>query len=302
MIKDTSDITQTPIEIDILRCPTSHGDLDADLYCAQSRTQYTYEAGVYNLLPKKLATVKQGEDTVYADNSRELRGIQERPWRKFVGRNELIRFDYEVVDLFQGGRFLELGGESCFCSAIFKSVFPDSMVYASDVSPNTLRNVALPTCQFFPGQPDVYIAVDAEAIPFKDGVFDSVLAMTMIHHLPNPIQMLREVDRILKPGGTFVAIDHCIPRHFQWVFSRIADDRAAEYGIQEALISYPAWEAIIRETPIPRKSIHIYTNPKYQYNPLFVLAGQVITRVPTALAKYLFPVGIMIVYRKELFV
>jgi len=49
---------------------------------------------------------------------------------------------------------------------------------------------------------------------------------------------------------------------------------------------------------MPLKSLQIYTNPEYQDNPLYVLAGQLVKRLPPRLAKQLFPVGLMIVYQK----
>jgi ubiquinone/menaquinone biosynthesis C-methylase UbiE len=150
---------------------------------------------------------------VFANNSDEVLKTRARPWRRIIARTEVLRFDYEIVDLFKGGRFLELGGETCYASAIFKSVFPDSIVYASDVSPNALRNSAIPISRFFPKQPDFFVALDAENIPFKGETFDSIFCMTMIHHLPNPVKMLNEVDRVLKCGGRFIAIDASVPRH-----------------------------------------------------------------------------------------
>ncbi|MBC7261011.1 MAG: class I SAM-dependent methyltransferase, partial [Chloroflexi bacterium] len=186
------------IEFALLQCPDCGGDIDHMLRCKECGTQFIYDSGIYHLLPKHLDAVKKNEDLVFSSNSDEVLKTRTRPWRRFVARTEVLRFDYEIVDLFHGGRFLELGGESCFASAIFKSVFPDSIVYASDVSPNALRYSAMPTSRSFPKQPDFFLALDAENIPFKEGTFDAIFAMTMIHHLPHPVKMLNEVHRVLK--------------------------------------------------------------------------------------------------------
>ena len=61
---------------------------------------------------------------------------------------------------------------------------------------------------------------------------------------------------------------------------------------------YSRWVSIIKQSKFPLKSLYVYTSPKYQYNPIYALAGQVINRLPSSLAKYLFPVGIMIIYDK----
>ncbi|MFA9444932.1 methyltransferase domain-containing protein [Egicoccus sp. AB-alg6-2] len=45
---------------------------------------------------------------------------------------------------------------------------------------------------------------DAEALPYDDDSFDLVIGHAFIHHLPVPGAAIREMHRILKPGGTLV--------------------------------------------------------------------------------------------------
>jgi ubiquinone/menaquinone biosynthesis C-methylase UbiE len=45
---------------------------------------------------------------------------------------------------------------------------------------------------------------DAESIPYDDDTFDLVVGHAVLHHIPNVEQALREVLRVLKPGGRFV--------------------------------------------------------------------------------------------------
>lgn len=49
----------------------------------------------------------------------------------------------------------------------------------------------------------------ADAMPYADGTFDRVLSSLMFHHLPRVVKsgMLREVHRILKPGGQLHLMD-----------------------------------------------------------------------------------------------
>jgi SAM-dependent methyltransferase len=59
-------------------------------------------------------------------------------------------------------------------------------------------------------------AVDgtAEAIPAADGAFDFALARQVLHHARDLDQACREVFRVLRPGGTFLAIrDHVVTHH-----------------------------------------------------------------------------------------
>ena len=45
---------------------------------------------------------------------------------------------------------------------------------------------------------------DAEGIPYGDDTFDLVVGHAVLHHIPDVEKSLREVVRVLKPGGRFV--------------------------------------------------------------------------------------------------
>lgn len=48
--------------------------------------------------------------------------------------------------------------------------------------------------------------IDAETLPFTDGTFDVVYSWGVIHHADHPEAILREVFRVLKPGGRFIGM------------------------------------------------------------------------------------------------
>lgn len=50
----------------------------------------------------------------------------------------------------------------------------------------------------------LYVA-DVRDMPFADHGFDTVIDFGTCHHISNPEQALREVVRVLKAGGLFVA-------------------------------------------------------------------------------------------------
>jgi SAM-dependent methyltransferase len=55
-------------------------------------------------------------------------------------------------------------------------------------------------------KPDIVINLEKENIPFKDNVFDFVLAFNIVEHLSRRKEVLGEVYRVLKPGGELIGI------------------------------------------------------------------------------------------------
>ena len=47
---------------------------------------------------------------------------------------------------------------------------------------------------------------DARCLPYRDCEFDTVLSAHMLEHLPAPFAALREMARVLRPGGLFVVV------------------------------------------------------------------------------------------------
>ncbi|MBI4338002.1 MAG: methyltransferase domain-containing protein [Chloroflexi bacterium] len=49
---------------------------------------------------------------------------------------------------------------------------------------------------------------DAQHLPFRDGAFDTAVASLAFCTVPDPLRGLREVRRVLRPGGRFLALEH----------------------------------------------------------------------------------------------
>lgn len=58
--------------------------------------------------------------------------------------------------------------------------------------------------------PIQYVQADAEALPFLDESFDAVTCRIAAHHFPDPEAFVREVSRVLSPGGSFLLIDNVV--------------------------------------------------------------------------------------------
>jgi ubiquinone/menaquinone biosynthesis C-methylase UbiE len=63
-------------------------------------------------------------------------------------------------------------------------------------------------------------SANALALPFADNSFDKIICSEVLEHIPDYQGALKEIDRVLKPGGLFCA---SVPRHWPekicWAFS-----------------------------------------------------------------------------------
>lgn len=52
-----------------------------------------------------------------------------------------------------------------------------------------------------------FLQAEAESLPFENDSFDVVVSTFSMHHWWNPPAAIREIRRVLKPGGKFVLVD-----------------------------------------------------------------------------------------------
>ena len=50
--------------------------------------------------------------------------------------------------------------------------------------------------------------MDAEHLAFKDGSFDTVVSTLGTCTFPDPVEALREMRRVCRPGGTVLLLEH----------------------------------------------------------------------------------------------
>jgi ubiquinone/menaquinone biosynthesis C-methylase UbiE len=58
------------------------------------------------------------------------------------------------------------------------------------------------------GKEDLRIGY-ADSLPWNSGSFDLVVSCNMFHYITHPIDALREMARVLRPGGAIVLTDWC---------------------------------------------------------------------------------------------
>ena len=52
----------------------------------------------------------------------------------------------------------------------------------------------------------------ADALPFADGLFDALTFTYLLRYVEDPAATLRELARVVRPGGTIAALEFGVPR------------------------------------------------------------------------------------------
>ena len=98
----------------------------------------------------------------------------------------------------------------------------------------------------FEGNPHVEVRhADAAALPYPDASFDSVNVANAIHCFPDVDGALRDMFRVMRPGGTLATNALLYPRT-PWPFNVIAE-RLDRWGIRKGILYTPYEQRDIRQ-------------------------------------------------------
>jgi SAM-dependent methyltransferase len=99
-----------------------------------------------------------------------------------------------------------------------------------------------------PEYPGPDICADLQALPMADDTIDAILCTEVLEHTPDPFQAVREIHRVLRPGGLVLASapmmwpDHGIPNHYHDYWRFCADGwRLLFASFAEVKLMEPAW-------------------------------------------------------------
>ncbi|MBP7828990.1 MAG: class I SAM-dependent methyltransferase [Kiritimatiellae bacterium] len=103
------------------------------------------------------------------------------------------------------GRVLEIGtGKGRFLAQLLKHV---PRVTTIDVDPAEQRCARLNVAYEKPPGRARFVIADARALPWKDASFDAVVSVNALHHMTRIPTVLREILRVVRPGGKIVLAD-----------------------------------------------------------------------------------------------
>ena len=102
------------------------------------------------------------------------------------------------------GNVLEIG----FGTGLNLPHYPHAVTSLTALDPATLLPKKVARRISRGSLPVELVRLSAETLPFEDGRFDSAVSTWTLCTIPDPVAALREVRRVLKPGGTYVFLEH----------------------------------------------------------------------------------------------
>lgn len=209
--------------LQVLRCPACHGTLEpvdtraeeideGALRCQGCVHEWSVEAGIPQLVyPDEL----QGQDLHSRKLWDRLAPFYDRIavltdlLRGVPGREERMRL-LGRLELGPGSLVLEMAaGTGENLKLLAGQMGDDGTVYGLDLSPRTLARAARKLTRL-PGTLQL-VAANATSAPFADAVFDSLLDGFGMKYYSDRARAIREMLRVVKPGGKVVITDLGLP-------------------------------------------------------------------------------------------
>ena len=124
-----------------------------------------------------------------------------------------IAFVERVLELGAGeGRFLDVGTGPAAIPIMLAQRLPAVEVIGIDLSPNMLELGDFHITEAGLTDRITLAQADAKDLPYPSQFFDAVLSNSIIHHIPDPLPMLREVSRVIRSDGLILIRDLIRPK------------------------------------------------------------------------------------------
>jgi SAM-dependent methyltransferase len=118
--------------------------------------------------------------------------------------NEPVPFASSLheYDRFAGKRVLDVGSGNGYVLSRYAMAGADA--YGADL---TSTGIGLCRRRFeLAGLRGHFTVANAESLPFPSGAFDCVCSMGVLHHTPDTEGAVREIHRVLRPGGRLIVM------------------------------------------------------------------------------------------------
>lgn len=193
---------------DLLACPRCTGQLALRtplIRCDGCGAEYPQERDdcVDLLVPEALGASERDWAARQEEMEAWYRDMVRSDWSRACFANDYGPFA-SILQRYEG-TILDLGGGA----GVTRHYLPSQARYVV-VDPSTmwLGGEWGSLADQFPclAAPPAFVHGNGEALPFRSGAFDVVLAFWTLNHASDPARLFRNVARVLKPGGVFLAV------------------------------------------------------------------------------------------------
>ena len=131
------------------------------------------------------------------------------------GHAPLTNWGLGLVGIQDGWTMLDVGCGGGFTIRRLLKRSEDSQVYGIDISEESVAKAKKVNADVLDKQ--VFVTQgSAEKLPYEDAKFDLVTAVETVYFWPNLPGCLKEVMRVLKPGGRFAIMVEVVDSNSKW--------------------------------------------------------------------------------------
>ena len=163
--------------------------------------------------------------------------LMNNPVRAFIQEKIQIKQFRKSSSLRPDKVVLEIGCGNGTGAALIKKYFSPKEIYAIDIDQRMIdlanKNHSAPFIHFETG--------DVSQLRFETNQFDAVFDFGVIHHISNWKDCLRELKRVLKPGGELIIEDLSIETFsglFGWIIRKIFKHPYEQMYTRKDFITY----------------------------------------------------------------
>ncbi len=104
----------------------------------------------------------------------------------------------EWLNIPPGGIALDVGsGPGSVTAALARAAAPDGLALGVDISEPMLARAV----RAHAGPHTGFLRADAQRLPLRDQTVDAVVSIAVLQLIPDPVATLKEIARVLRPGG-----------------------------------------------------------------------------------------------------
>jgi len=148
----------------------------------------------------KLSVLQYTEcNTGWNSNLTEFHEVEANQGNHYIDRASRFHASSELKkNIKNRGVLLEIGSSSGYLLKDIKKAFPGIFLIGSDCIHEPLEKIAK-SCHDIP-----LVQFDLNNCPLPDNCTDIIIALNVLEHIQDDISALRQIHRILKPGGIVI--------------------------------------------------------------------------------------------------